>query len=153
MAKIHAEAERTIDAPPNTVYAFLADYRKRPEILTPNFIDYKVEQGGRGNGTVVSYRLNVGRRERAYTMKVDEPKKGKTIRERDTGSSLVTVWTVSPVAHGKQSNVKISTEWESSGTGIGGFMERRFAPGGLSKIYDQMLSRLDQAISGGAGEK
>lgn len=150
MAKIHAEAERTIDAAPNTVYAFLADYRsKRPEILTPNFIDYKVEQGGRGAGTVISYRLNAGRRERAYTMKVDEPKKGKTLRERDTGSSLVTVWTVSPAGNGKQSSVRITTEWESSGTGIGGFMERRFAPGGLAKIYDQMLSRLDQAVTGG----
>src|SRR5690606_13262812 len=99
--------------------------------------------------TVVSYRLNAGRRERAYTMKVDEPKKGKTLRERDTGSSLVTVWTVSPAGNGKQSTVNITTEWESSGTGIGGFMERRFAPGGLAKIYDQMLNRLEQAVTGG----
>jgi hypothetical protein len=153
MGKIHVETERTIAASPDRVYAFLADYRhKRPEILTPNFLDYTVEQGGRGSGTVISYRLNAGRRERAYKMKVDEPKKGRTLRERDTESSLVTTWTVNPAGNGKQSTVRVTTEWEGGG-GIGGFMERRFAPGGVRRIYDDMLSRLDQALTGGDTQK
>ncbi|GCE19936.1 hypothetical protein KDK_37360 [Dictyobacter kobayashii] len=41
-------------------------------MLTPNFIDYTVEKGGKGSGTVISYLLQAANRERAYRMRVDE---------------------------------------------------------------------------------
>jgi hypothetical protein len=147
MAKqINVSAERMIPAPPERVHAVLADYREgRPRILPDNYLDYKVEEGGQGGGTVVSYRLRAARRERAYTMEATEPTPGVTLVERDRNSSLVTTWMLSPTASGTGTDLKVSTTWEGSG-GVGGFFERTFAPRGLRAIYDDMLDRLTKAV-------
>jgi uncharacterized protein YndB with AHSA1/START domain len=147
MGQVFVKNERTIPASPETVYAVLADYReKRPLILTPNFLDYKVESGGQGSGTIVSYRLRAANRERAYRMRVDEVVKGQELMERDRNSSLVTTWTVSPKDDGRQTHVQVTTQWEG-GSGVGGFFERTFAPLGLHRIYDQMLDMLESLVA------
>lgn len=153
MSHIRAEAERVIDAPPTEVYTFLANYRDRhPLILTSNFHDYAVEQGGIGSGTVIRYRLHAGGRERPYRMEIEEPEKGRVLRERDINSSLVTNWTVHQGATPEQSRVSVTTDWEG-GSGVGGFFERTFAPMGLRGIYTEMLNRLDQALTGSAAAR
>ncbi|HLH61219.1 MAG TPA: SRPBCC family protein [Ktedonobacteraceae bacterium] len=142
MSHIHVKSEQVIDASPEEVYVALKDYKqKRPQILPPNFVDYAVEKGGVGTGTVVDYCLKAGGRERPYKMQVDETIKGKVITERDTNSSLVTRWSLLPLKEGKQTQVSVTTEWEG-GSGIGGFFERTFAPMGLRRIYGSMLSKL-----------
>jgi hypothetical protein len=148
MSHINVEVGRAVDAPPEEVYTFLADYRdKRPIILTSNFLDYTVEKGGRGAGTVISYRLRAGGRERPYRMQVEEPERGSMLVERDTGSSLVTTWRVSQGTAPGRSQVSVATEWEG-GSGVGGFFERTFAPMGLRSIYTEMLNRLAQTLTG-----
>ncbi|TMC21775.1 MAG: SRPBCC family protein [Chloroflexi bacterium] len=146
MGRIYVKSERVVNGKPEVVYATLADYEeKRPLILTPNFLDYRVEQGGRGDGTVVSYRLQAARRERPYHMLIHEVVKGSVITEQDTNSSLITTWTVSPQEGGQQSRVRVTSEWEG-GSGIGGFFERLFAPTGLSCIYGKMLAMLNATL-------
>lgn len=146
MSRIHVEAERLVDAKPQDVYAFITDYRdKRPHILPPNYSDYAVVKGGRGNGTVIRYRFQAARRQRIYEMMVEEPSRGRVLLERDATSSLVTTWTVTPTASKNQTRVAISTEWEGS-RGIGGFFERAFAPAGLRRVYNDVLDRLEQAL-------
>lgn len=146
MSNIHVKREQVVNAKPEDVYAVLADYKgKHKQILTPNFQDYNVEKGGRGSGTVVSYRLLAGGRERFYRMRVDEPVKGKVITERDSDSSLVTTWTLSPLKGGQQTKVSLASEW-TGGTGVGGFFERVFAPIGLRRIYTNMLSLLKMLV-------
>lgn len=149
MSRIHVEAERTMAATPADVYASLADYqRKHQQILPPeHFRDFTVEQGGRGDGTVVSFKMKAGGRERPFRMRVSELEQGRILQEIDTGSSAVTTFHVEPVAEGKRSRVRIVTEWEGA-KGIGGFFERTFAPGALRRIYDTELSRLE-AVAGG----
>jgi uncharacterized protein YndB with AHSA1/START domain len=150
MSHIHVDAERVIDAPPIDVYRFLADYaNKHPMILTSNFLDYGVERGGIGAGTVVHFRLRAGGRERPYRMEIEEPEKGRVLRERDINSSLVTNWTVDQGPNPGQSRVTIATDWEGGG-GMGGFFERTFAPMGLRGIYTEMLNRLEQSLAGSA---
>jgi hypothetical protein len=142
MSHIFVRNERIIDAKPEEVYGTLTDYKdKRPRMLTPNFLDYLVEKGGKGDGTVISYRLHAGGRERPYQMKVSETVKGKIITEQDTNSSLVTRWSVLPLNNGQQCRVSIESDWQG-GSGIGGFFERTFAPMGLHKIYDNILTML-----------
>ncbi len=142
MSHIHVKAEQIINAKPEVVYETLSDYRwKRPQILTPNFLDYTVGKGGQGAGTEIHYRLLAARRERSYSMQVEEPLKGLIITERDRNSSLVTVWTLTPGEDGQLTKVQVNSEWEG-GTGVGGFFERTFAPLGLSKIYREILSNL-----------
>lgn len=150
MSEVRAGAEHEVAASPAAVFAFLSDYREaRPQILTDNFQNYRVEEGGAGAGTVIAYRFSAGRRERDYRLTVEVPDAGRTLRESDTGSSFVTTWTVAPAGHAEHSRVAIASSWQGAG-GIGGFFERLFAPAGLGRIYSQLLERLDQAVTGQA---
>ncbi|HEY7125320.1 MAG TPA: SRPBCC family protein [Ktedonobacterales bacterium] len=151
MSTITVEASRIIKAPPETVFNLLADYNKRQQLLTDNFQDCAVEQGGRGAGTIFRYRFRAARRERDYRMQVTTPQPGRELREQDTNSSLVTTWAIRPTAQGLESDVTITTIWEGS-EGIGGFFERTFAPGELKHIYEVMLDRLALLATSGAGQ-
>lgn len=146
MSHIFVHSERIIQARPEEIFNILADYaHKHPRILPANFLDYHVVKGGWGDGTTVSFRLQAAGREREYTMRVEETVKGQVLTERDNGSSLITHWTVLPVDHGQRSKVSVESDWEGS-SGIGGFFERTFAPLGLRKIYDEILSALAQMV-------
>jgi uncharacterized protein YndB with AHSA1/START domain len=144
---IHVEASRTVDAPPDEVYQFLVDYRtKHPSILPrASFVGYTVEEGGTGAGTVISFRVRAGGRERPYRMRISEPEPGRILQEQDTMSSLVTSFTLTPVAGNAQTNVTIETQWQG-GSGIGGFMERTFAPMAMRRIYANELDLLAAAV-------
>ena len=146
MGTVRAASERTVSGPRERVWSLLRDYSRRPQILTDEFEDFEVESGGEGAGTVIRYRLNAGRRGRAYRMEVEEPEPGSVLRERDTESSLVTTWSLS--GNGDSTVVQLASEWEGAG-GIGGFFERTFAPGALSRIYDRVLERLETELAGG----
>ena len=74
-------------------------------------------------------------------MRAEEPEPGRVLTESDTGSSLVTTWTVTP--EGRDSRVRIETRWQGAG-GVGGFFERLFAPRVLRRIYTDELERLDR---------
>ena len=149
MGQVTAQTERLVAASPRHVRAFLADYRNnRPRILPPEYFrDYHVEQGGDGAGTVISYRMRAGGRERAYRMRVEEAAAGGPLVESDTESSLVTTWTLTPVADGERTLVGLASRWEGAG-GIGGLFERMFAPRALRRIYDEVLKRLSEAVQG-----
>ena len=142
MATIHVAAERNIDAPPDQVYAYVADMREHhPRFLPPAFSEFEVESGGVGAGTVTRFKIDAGGRSRSYRMRVAEPEPGRVLTESDTESSLVTTWTIE--AAGSGSRVQISTTWEGAG-GIGGFFERTFAPRVLRRLYDDELARLNE---------
>lgn len=141
MATIHVAAERIVDAPPSAVYGYLADMRQHhPRFLPPAYSDFTVESGGVGAGTITRFKLNAGGRSREYRMQVAEPEPGRVLSESDTGSSLVTTFTVDP--EGERSRVRISTRWEGAG-GIGGFFERVFAPRVIRRLYEDELERLN----------
>jgi hypothetical protein len=143
MAKVSASASKDVSASPERVMEFLRDYREaRLRILTDNFTAYRVEQGGKGGGTVFAYHFTAGGRERDYRLKVEEGP-GSALHERDELSSFVSRWTVS--ANGAGSVVTIEGSWDGAG-GIGGVFERLFAPLGLRRIYDQVLERLADAV-------
>lgn len=146
MSEIHVSAERSIAAPPARVYACLADYRRHhPRILPPAFSDFKVEEGGIGAGTVISFTLTAGGRRRHSRMRVSEPDPGHVLQEADPNSSLVTTFTVTP--EGAGCRVRFDTRWQGAG-GIGGLFERLFAPRLLRTLYADELNRLDEYARG-----
>jgi polyketide cyclase/dehydrase/lipid transport protein len=149
MSRIQVEAERVIAAPADAIYALLADYRQgHPSILPPeNFVDYRVEEGGRGAGTIASFRVRAGGRERGYRIQVSEPTPGGILVERDLNSSLVTTFSLVPVSGGQQTRIRIRTEWQG-GRGVGGFFERTFAPMAMRRIYTHELDLLTAAVTG-----
>ena len=144
MAKVTATAERKIDAPLEKVRAAIADYSEsRPTILTGEFRDYEVIEGGIGAGTKASWKLQVtSKRVRSVAVTVTELQPG-TFVETDANSSMVTTWTVREVGAG--SFVRIESSWDGAG-GIGGFFEKKFAPGGLKRIYDGVLVKLADIV-------
>ncbi|HYK69853.1 MAG TPA: SRPBCC family protein [Streptosporangiaceae bacterium] len=141
MARNVVSTEATVDAPVDTVYHYLADMREHhPRFLPPAFSDFEVESGGVGAGTVARYKLSAGRRTREYRVTVAEPEPGRVLTESDTNSSAVTTFTVAP--RGDASLVRISSAWDGAG-GVGGLLERMFAPRVLRAIYADELRRLD----------
>jgi uncharacterized protein YndB with AHSA1/START domain len=141
MGTIQVFAERTVDAPADTVYGYLADMREHhPRFLPGAFSDFEVESGGVGAGTITRFKVTAGGRSREYRMQVTEPEPGRVLTESDTSSSLVTNFTVTP--EDGASRVRISTTWEGAG-GIGGFFERLFAPRVMRSIYLDELERLN----------
>jgi uncharacterized membrane protein YeaQ/YmgE (transglycosylase-associated protein family) len=147
MAQVVVQTERLVAANPQRVHAFLADYQNnRPRILSPEYFrDYRVERGGDGAGTVISYRLRAGGRERPYRMRVEEPNESGLLIERDIDSSLVTTWALTPAEGGERTLVSLMSRWEGAG-GIGGFFERTFAPRALRRIYDEVLEKLSATV-------
>jgi uncharacterized protein YndB with AHSA1/START domain len=140
MAKVAASAERTVDAPGDEVYGYIADMHQHSRFLPPAFSDFQVVEGGVGAGTVTQFKVTAGGRTREYRTRITEPEPGRTLVETDTGSSLVTTFNVSH-QDGK-SLVRISSSWDGAG-GIGGFFERIFAPRALRKLFLDELDRLN----------
>jgi ribosome-associated toxin RatA of RatAB toxin-antitoxin module len=141
MGTIHVSAERTVAAPADTVYGYIADMREHhPHFLPPAFSDFRIESGGVGAGTIARFKVSAGGRSREYRMQVDEPEPGRVLTESDTNSSLITAFTVTP--ENDASRVRISTTWQGAG-GVGGIFERLFAPRVMRGIYVDELERLD----------
>jgi uncharacterized protein YndB with AHSA1/START domain len=146
MGTVEASAERTIDAPAEQVYGYLADMHHHSSFLPPAFSDFTVEEGGVGAGTVASFAVTAGGRTRNYRMRVSEPEPGRTLVETDQNSSLVTTFQVEP--QGAASLVRIITRWDGAG-GVGGFFERTFAPRAMRRIYLDELDRLNAVVREG----
>ena len=101
MAPIHVSVERAIGVPAEEVYGYIADHRQHhPRFLPDAFSDFQVEAGGVGAGTITRFKVTAGGRTREYRMEVAEPEPGRVMTESDTGSSLVTTWTVTPESPG-----------------------------------------------------
>ncbi|HEX3792591.1 MAG TPA: SRPBCC family protein [Pseudonocardiaceae bacterium] len=146
MAQVTASTERTIAAPVDRVRAALADYAAtRPNLLTEQFSEYEVREGGVGAGTVVHWKLAAtSKRTRDCLLTVTEPVEGQLV-ETDANSSMVTTWTANPAGE-TSSTVSVVTSWTGA-TGVGGFFERTFAPRGLNRIYTGILTNLDAAVT------
>ncbi|EFL22338.1 MULTISPECIES: SRPBCC family protein [Streptomyces] len=141
MGQVEATTERIVTGKPEDVFDALADYREvRPRLLTEQFSEYEIREGGDGEGTLVHWRLQAtSKRVRDCLLEVSEPSDGQLV-EKDRNSSMVTTWTVTPAGEGK-SRVVVTSVWNGA-TGIGGFFERTFAPKGLARIYDGVLEKL-----------
>ena len=147
MGRVSASSAILINAEPAVVLGAVADYRvMRPKILSPQYSEYEVLEGGQGQGTVASWKLQATKsRSRVVRASVDVA--GRTVIEKDSNSSLVTNWTVAP-AGVAGSSVTVKTTWTGA-TGIKGFFERTFAPLGLRKIQDEVLANLKKEVEAG----
>jgi hypothetical protein len=142
MARVVVKETIQLTESPERVLEFLRDYREsRPRILTSNWTAYRVEQGGKGEGTIYAYHFTAGGRERDYRLHVAE--RAGRLEEQDQGSTFVSTWSVEPAPGG--SLVTIESSWEGA-TGVGGFFEARFAPRGLRRIYAQVLAALQSEL-------
>ncbi len=139
---IYAEGQRRMESPADAIYRIIADYTEHhPRILPPAFSDLTVEQGGVGQGTVISFNLKLGGRSKRYRARITEPEPGRVLQETDLDSGAVTTFEVLPEGFGTR--VRISTELPKS-RGIRGFVERRVVPNMLGNLYAEELTNLDR---------
>jgi hypothetical protein len=142
MSTIHASANSVVSAPAARVYAIISDYQTHhPNILPPAFSDLRVESGGKGAGTVLSFRLRLGGKKSHFRQRVSEPQPGRVITETDLASGAQTSFVLFPEAEDK-TRVAINTSFPRSG-GLTGLVEQLFAPRMLKKLYADELARLD----------
>ncbi|MDV7242873.1 MULTISPECIES: SRPBCC family protein [Rhodococcus] len=144
MGQVSASSSITVAATPEKVLAALSDYETvRPRILSEQYRDYRVLEGGQGTGTVAQWTLKATEK-RSRDIKATVTVAGDTITETDANSSLVTTWVVAPSGSG--STVTTTTQWKGAG-GIGGFFEKTFAPLGLKKIQATVLANLERELA------
>lgn len=141
MSQIHVLTEAQIPASVDVVHRALQDYATiRPRILTDEYREYRVLEGGEGDGTVAAWTLQATKkRSRDVIADVDVTSSGDVV-ERDRNSTLVTTWKAEALSD-STTMVTVETTWQGAG-GIGGFFERTFAPNGLRAIQSRVLGRL-----------
>jgi hypothetical protein len=148
MGNVSAASTILINAEPAAVLTAVGDYRVvRPKILSSHYHDYRVLEGGQGQGTVASWKLQATK-SRVRDIKASVDVAGHAVIEKDANSTLVTNWTVAPAGPG--SSVTVTTTWKGAG-GVKGFFEKTFAPLGLKRIQAEVLANLKREIEGSNG--
>ncbi len=142
MAAHQFSASALIHAPPQDLYAIIADYHHgHPQILPkPPFVSLAVEQGGTGTGTVIRVHMRVLGRIQTFRSVVTEPEPGRVLVETND-NGYVTTFTVEPRADGQHAYVTIATEITRR-VGILGALERWFVPRLLRPVYVKELGLL-----------
>jgi len=141
MAALTAAAERTIAAPADELFAYVADFRTHhPRILPPAFQDFTVESGGVGLGTVTSSRFTLGGTTETVRTRVVRVEPGRLIEETVETRPMTTTFRFLP--GGDLTTVRIETTWTPR-SGVRGLLERLFAPRMLTRVYEDELGRLD----------
>ena len=143
MGQVSASSTTLINADPADTLAAVADYQKiRPKILSSQYSEYQVVQGGQGQGTVAKWKLQATK-SRVRDVQVNVDVAGHTVIEKDANSSMITNWTVAPAGPG--SSVTVKTTWTGAG-GVKGFFEKTFAPLGLKRIQSEVLANLKNEL-------
>src|SRR3712207_5689716 len=140
MTEVYAAAERQVAAPAERVYRILADYEHHRRILPPAFSDFKIEKGGVGAGTVVSFKVTAGGVTQFHRDTVAEPEPGRVLAETNDRGKLTT-FTVTPVG-ADRTLVRIETRWPARG--LKGLVERLVAPRMLRGLFLDELERLER---------
>lgn len=139
MGQIRAVSTVLINAEVAPVLAAVADYQQvRPKVLPAQYSNYRVLEGGQGQGTVVGWRLQATK-SRVRDVQAGVDVAGHSVIEKDANSTLVSNWTVAPAGPG--CSVTVTTTWTGGG-GVKGFFERTFAPLGLKRIQAETLANL-----------
>jgi hypothetical protein len=141
MPRISASNSRMINAPRDVVYAVLSDYRNgHPSILPrAHFLDWMVEEGGIGAGTIVRFRFSAAGRSQLFRMRIEEPVPGRVLVERDLESNAITTIRVDPRGPSR-CTVDISVTYVRGG--LKGITERIIAPRFLRRIFAEQLRNL-----------
>jgi hypothetical protein len=140
-------ATATVMAPPARVYGIIADYRDGHRRMVPpkHFKWLRVESGGHGAGTVISFEMRLMGRSRTARAHVTEPEAGRVLAESYPETGDVTTFIVEP--QGAASRVTIATDLKAK-SGLAGAIERFVARKILEPIYRQELQRLAEHAEG-----
>src|SRR5882672_8439655 len=103
MAEIRARMQVQIPAPPRMIYDVLVDYHRGHQDILPKrfFQRFKVEEGGVGAGTRISFEMRAIGSTRRFEMRVSEPEPGHILMETDLATGAATTFRVEPAPSGQ----------------------------------------------------
>lgn len=144
MPEIHVTASAAVAAPPPIVYGLIADYRHgHPSILPARYFqNLRVEEGGVGAGTRISFQMRMLGKLWPLYAHVTEPAPGRQLCEIYPDTGMVTTFTVDPEDAGRTSRVTIETRYTKQG--LSGWLERWLVPGFLREVFAAELRQLDE---------
>jgi hypothetical protein len=150
MSSTLIEVSATVSASADRIYRILSDYRQgHPETLPRRILSrYRVEQGGVGEGTVISFELTAFARRQRFRARVAEPEPGLVMTETVEGSGHVTVFHLEPLT-AVSTRVTIASRLRPSPRRLSA-LRARLAALWLGRVYRRQL-RLLAAIATGGG--
>jgi Polyketide cyclase / dehydrase and lipid transport len=146
-------ADSLIPAPPERVYATIANYHDgHSHILPKQFSGLVVEKGGVGAGTIIRFQMSGFGSKQTYRAAITEPEPGRVLVETYLNTNgAVTTFIVDPGPTETQSHVTISTELPVR-SGILGAIERLLSTRLLRPIYARELALLAEFVASGPRE-
>ena len=137
-----------IAAASRDIYRLIADYRLgHPRIVPAEYFrKLRVEQGGFGAGTVISYDMLIFGRMYHLRASVTEPDPGRALVETDLDRDASTTFVVEPLGP-RRSRVTIATVI-SSRSGLPGLFERALMGRFLRRVFEAELRCIDRETRG-----
>ncbi len=130
-------ASRIIQAPAKIIYNILADYRKEhPQILPKEYFQsLKVEEGGVGAGTIISFEMRLLGQTQSFRSNITEPDPGRLLVETDIKSGTKTSFRLDPLEDDSKTLLTINTELKGINA-LQGMIVKAL----LQKVYRQELN-------------
>lgn len=138
MSTFQVVVSKVIDARPETVYGVIVDMDQHRKILPKEFTALTVEQGGRGEGTVVRADMKVLGVKASHRLVISEPEPGRVMKEVDSATGVDTTWTVTPLDGGRRCELTLDTRMRVK-PGLQGWVEKLITPGLMRGIYQREL--------------
>lgn len=141
-------ASAIILAPPERVYGIIADYRDgHPRIVPPKYFTWmRVDSGGIGEGTTISFGMRVLGVTRTLRATISEPQPGRLLVETYPEDGFATSFIVDPEGSAA-SRVTIVTGLNRR-PGLAGAVELFLSKKALPGIYRKELQRLAEHAEG-----
>jgi hypothetical protein len=136
-------ASADMDAPPDRVYAIIADYHNgHPHILPKQFRNLTVEKGGVGAGTIIRFEVRALGQTQRFRGFVTEPEPGRVlVEEYVEPAASKTTFLVEKSPSGTGTRVTFTTEMTSR-KGLAGALERFVSTRFMKKLYAEELALL-----------
>lgn len=142
-------ASALIDAPPQDVYAVIADYHDGHQRIIPRppFVALDVLEGGTGAGTIANVSMRVMGRVQTTRCVVTEPEPGRVLVE-SYDSGYETTFIVEPRDDGRKSYVSFVTRLPGR-SGLRASIELWLAKRLLYSVYLRELAQLAEVVAKG----
>ncbi|MBC7897782.1 MAG: SRPBCC family protein [Cytophagaceae bacterium] len=142
MPRIVAQHCAIIPATTAAVYEVLRDYEVgHPAILPPeHFSRLEIEQGGRGEGTVIRFAFTAVGATSLHRVIICEPEPGHRLVEMNPRDGTCTSFLLHAADHGAATRLTIRTELRASGAR--GWLMRAVLPSTLRHVYAKQARNL-----------
>lgn len=142
MPRIVAQHCAIIPAPTATVYEVLRDYEVGHQAILPpeHFSRFEIEQGGRGEGTVIRFAFTALGATSLHRVIIREPEPGRRLVEMNPRDGTCTSFLLDPAENGAATRLTIRTELQASG--VRGWMMRAVLPSTLRRVYAKQVRHL-----------